>query len=274
MLASAAPQMASSQGVEVRRLRALAVNLGEAEARLTRLEALGKRLVDLGGLDKKEFNLDTPPALGGPEDCLADGTSEKQPQQVAEEQGHGSSSSIAGRANHEYDDTAPAMEEALAVLQRRAQQREIQLNALEGLLSMRSLRQAMHPTGSPLPDTWIVSPYGVRRDPFTGRRAFHGGYDLAAQRGEPVSAVAEGIVVKAERNGAYGLLVEINHGGGYHTRYGHNSKLLVQVGDKVLRGQVVALAGSTGRSTGPHVHFEVLFNEKPVNPDPFLRNKG
>lgn len=258
---------------ETRRLRALSINLGAAEARLTRLEALGKRLVDLGGLDKKEFDLDNAPALGGPEECLPEGEGKGQ------QQGSGvmqTQSPALGRMTptDQQPDSLDIIEEAIASLQRRAERRDAQLNALEGLLAMRSLHQAMHPAGSPLSDTWIASPYGMRRDPFTGRLAFHAGYDLEARTGEPVSAVAEGVVVRAERSGAYGLLVEINHGGGFRTRYGHNSKLLVQVGEKVLRGQVVALAGSTGRSTGPHVHFEVLFNDKPINPISFLRDKG
>lgn len=257
---------------EARRLRVLAVNLGVAEARLARLEALGKRLADLGGLDKNEFDLDAPPALGGPEDCLSD--EEGRDRQCSAGSQRDAASSRDASSTGNGANALDAMEDAVAALQRRAEQRDAQLGALEGWLSMRSLHQAMRPAGSPLGSTWIASPFGVRRDPFTGRRAFHAGYDLEAQNGESVSSVAEGIVVKAERSGAYGLLVEINHGGGYHTRYGHNSKLLVKVGDKVLRGQVVALAGSTGRSTGPHVHFEVLFNDKPVNPASFLRSKG
>ena len=261
----------SSGEEEARRLRALAINLGVAEARLARLEALGKRLVDLGGLDKNEFDLDGAPALGGPEDSLPDEASKDQSCDAGSQQDE--VSSYDAGSTH-CTNSLDAMEEAVTALQRRAEQRDAQLSALEGWLSMRSLHQAMRPAGSPLGGTWIASPFGVRRDPFTGRRAFHAGYDLEAQTGEPVSAVAEGIVVKAERSGAYGLLVEINHGGGYHTRYGHNSKLLVNAGDKVLRGQVVALAGSTGRSTGTHVHFEVLFNDKPVNPASFLRSKG
>jgi murein DD-endopeptidase MepM/ murein hydrolase activator NlpD len=113
---------------------------------------------------------------------------------------------------------------------------------------------------------YVSSYFGERQDPFTGHEAWHKGVDFAGQAGAEVVAVAAGIVTRSESSHGYGNLVEINHGNGYVTRYGHSQALLVKTGDIVTRGQPVATIGSTGRSTGPHVHFEVLRNGQHVNP--------
>ena len=128
----------------------------------------------------------------------------------------------------------------------------------------------MIPSGQPVVSGYVSSGYGTRKDPFTGKKAHHKGIDFAGKHGSDVIAVAAGLVTKAGKDSGYGNLVEINHGGGYVTRYGHNSKLLVEVGEKVEPGQVIAKMGSTGRSTGAHVHFEVLVDGKPVNPKKFV----
>ena len=117
---------------------------------------------------------------------------------------------------------------------------------------------------------WVTSGFGYRKSPFTGLREKHEGWDIAARAGSQVRATADGVVVVAGREYGYGNMIEVDHGYGYITRYGHNSKHMVQVGDKVKRGDVVALVGSTGRITGPHVHYEVLLNGVPVNPQNFI----
>jgi murein DD-endopeptidase MepM/ murein hydrolase activator NlpD len=134
----------------------------------------------------------------------------------------------------------------------------------------RSLNQAIKPDGRPVVQGYISSYYGERQDPFSGHEAMHRGVDFAGTLGSNVVAVAAGVVIKAETRTGFGNLVEINHGNGYVTRYGHNQRSLVTVGDTVVRGQPIALMGSTGRSTGPHVHFEVLRNGQQVNPLAFV----
>ena len=120
------------------------------------------------------------------------------------------------------------------------------------------------------PDVWISSGFGYREDPISGKRAFHDGADIVGPVKSPVVATADGVVVSAEWDGGLGWVVEIDHGYGYRTRYGHNHKLLVKKGDKVRRGDVIALEGSTGRTTGPHVHYEIIYNGKNVNPYRYL----
>ena len=117
---------------------------------------------------------------------------------------------------------------------------------------------------------WVTSGFGFRKSPFTGLREKHEGWDIAARNGAPVRATADGVVVVEGREYGYGNLVEIDHGYGIVTRYGHNSKHLVKVGDRVKRGQVVSLVGNTGRSTGPHLHYEVLLNGVPVSPKNYI----
>src|SRR5690606_3030789 len=147
-------------------------------------------------------------------------------------------------------------------LERRIDTRDSQLLALETVILSRSLNDSLRPEGRPVEAGYISSYYGGRADPFDGSAAMHRGLDFAGAMGSNVLAVAAGIVTRVDVDRGYGHLVEISHGNGYTTRYAHNSKALVQVGETVTRGQPIALMGSTGRSTGPHVHFEVLRNGK------------
>ena len=126
------------------------------------------------------------------------------------------------------------------------------------------------PSSKPVATATYTSGYGVRSDPFRGAAAMHAGIDLAAPTGTPIYATADGMVDRAEWSGGYGNLVEINHGKGLQTRFGHLSRILVHPGDRVKRGQVIALMGSTGRSTGSHLHYEVRIDGHAVNPVPFL----
>jgi murein DD-endopeptidase MepM/ murein hydrolase activator NlpD len=126
------------------------------------------------------------------------------------------------------------------------------------------------PSGRPVREGYISSYFGERMDPFNGEEAMHKGVDFATDAGADVLAVASGIVTWSGPREGYGNLVEINHGNGYTTRYAHNAQTLVSVGDTVERGQAVAVVGSTGRSTGPHVHFEVLRDGTQINPMAFV----
>lgn len=222
-------------------LEDLAARVGQVNAQILRLNALGKRLTEMAHLDKGEFNFDSPPAQGGPEE-IAD-----EPAELAE-----------------------GLAEILERLETQLIDRERQLVILETFISARQLTELAVPDGSPVPGAWISSTFGRRADPFTGKIAYHSGIDFAAPTGAQARAVAPGVVTWAGSRSGYGQLVEINHGNGYVTRYAHNSALLVRVGDKVGKGQAVSRVGSTGRSTGPHLHFEVLKNGRAINPYQFV----
>jgi murein DD-endopeptidase MepM/ murein hydrolase activator NlpD len=155
-------------------------------------------------------------------------------------------------------------------LQTQLSSREQQLGVLENLILTRELNKQVYPEGRPVQDGWISSYFGSRADPFTGYTAVHKGLDFAGPPGTKVSSVAAGLVTFAGERAGFGEMVEINHGNGLATRYCHNEKILVRQGDMVRKGQEVALMGSTGRSTGPHLHFEVLKNGTQVDPLRFI----
>ncbi len=219
------------------RTDALGIRMARLDAHIIRIDELGKRLAAMAHIDRHEFNFDEDPAVGGP-----DGDDSGAGPQIRD------------------------LSSALNELQQRIDLRDTQLSALESVIASRNLDAAVHPQGRPILDGFISSYYGERTDPFTGRAEFHKGIDFAGAQGAPVIAVAAGVVTWAGNRDGYGTLVEINHGNGYVTRYAHNEKVLVKVGETVTRGQTIALMGSTGRSTGPHVHFEVLRNGQQVNP--------
>jgi murein DD-endopeptidase MepM/ murein hydrolase activator NlpD len=235
-----------SEIAEVRRnaqadLDALALRLGQMQAQMLRLNALGERLVIQGNLDKDEFNFDAEPAVGGPGSAVA-------------------TESVA------YRDFLGMLDGLGAGIN----DREQKLSVLETLLMSRSLSERVMPSGRPVEDGWLSSKYGKRNDPFSGKQEFHKGLDFAGKKGSEVIAVGDGVVTWAGSRSGYGNLVEVSHGNGYVTRYGHNQKHLVKVGDTVRKGQQIALMGSTGRSTGPHVHFEVMRDGKTVNPAGYI----
>ena len=224
-------------------LDALALRLGQMNAHVVRLDALGARLTQMAGLKDGEFDFTTAPSLGGPEEPLADTEFTK----------------ISGVIG------------ALDVLDEQLADRKQQLTVLEDLLLNSKLRGEVRPEGRPVTQGYISSVFGSRTDPFTGRRAFHKGVDFAGREGAEVVAVASGVVIWSGQRYGYGELVEINHGNGYVTRYAHNADNLVAVGDTVRRGQVIARMGDTGRATGPNLHFEVLLNDKPVDPVTYIK---
>jgi len=223
-------------------INALAARLAELQAASTRLDALGERLVQLGQLDPEEFNFNQPAPVGGPEMIISGG--------------HSSVSELGQSINS----LAQTMSSQFA-----------RLDALQLLLLDRNLEQERTPAGWPVSSGWISSGFGERNDPFTGKKATHEGLDFAGIKGSEVLAVASGAVTWAGSRQGYGKLLEIDHGNGYITRYAHNDQLLVKAGDGIVAGQEIAKMGATGRASSPHVHFEVLYKGKAVNPSKFVK---
>ena len=220
---------------------ALTKRLGTIQGYLTRLDALGSKLVTMAKLDKNEFSFASAPALGGVE------TSE--------------SVTVV---------TPAEMKKAIDLFEEELQQREQQLEVLEHLIMSRNLEEEASPSGRPIKKGWLSSPYGSRISPFTGLKQHHKGVDFAGKDGRDIVAVAGGVITFAGSRHNYGTMIEVNHGSGYVTRYAHNKTNILNVGNRVKKGQVIAKMGSTGRSTGPHVHFEVIKNGKHVNPKKFI----
>ncbi|NOR40452.1 MAG: peptidoglycan DD-metalloendopeptidase family protein [Gammaproteobacteria bacterium] len=222
-------------------LDALTLRIGQMQAQMLRLNALGERLVNQSDLDGEEFDFNAVPAVGGPQDS-------PDMQSV------------------QFPDFITMLNELGAEMEDRKQK----LSVLESLLMSRSLSERVMPSGRPVEEGWLSSKFGKRNDPFTGKQEYHKGLDFAGKKGSEILAVGDGVVVWAGERSGYGNMLELNHGNGYVTRYGHNQRHLVEIGEKVKKGQQIALMGSSGRSTGPHVHFEVLKNGKTVNPAKFI----
>jgi murein DD-endopeptidase MepM/ murein hydrolase activator NlpD len=223
------------------RLVALTLRVAELQARLLRLDALGERLTTIAKLDQGEFDFSQPPALGGPE--TAD----------------------LGEAYQ-----APDFINMIDRLTAQIEDRELQLETLQALLAKQKIESDIFIAGRPITKGWMSSRYGRRTDPFGGHVAWHSGVDFAGKLGSDIISVAAGVVTWSGERHGYGQMVEVNHGGGFSTRYAHNSENLVQVGDVVQKGQVIAKMGSSGRSTGPHVHFEVYKNGRAVDPASYI----
>ena len=222
------------------RIDGLAMKLGMLDAHMIRLDSLGKRLTQVANLSSREFDFDHDPAVGGPESS--------------------------GGRGAEVPDLAAMIDR----FDQRLDFRTTQFSALETVLLGRQLSAEIRPTGKPVLSGYISSYFGERMDPFNGEEAFHKGLDFASDAGTDVLAVGQGVVTWAGPREGYGVLVEVNHGNGYVTRYAHNSRVMVSAGDTVQRGQAIAVVGSTGRSTGPHVHFEVLKDGRQIDPMAFI----
>ena len=227
-------------------LDALAIRIAQMNARVIRLDAVGRRLTEMAEIDTSEFNFDAEPALGGPEEPMAAGSNVAVPDVVG----------------------------AMTALGYQLDNREAQLGVLESVLMNQNLKERVYPQGRPVKSGWLSSYFGKRTDPFTGKPANHTGIDFAGKMGAEIVAVADGVVTWSGDRYGYGIMVEINHGNGYSTRYAHNSENLVAVGDEIRKGQLVALMGETGRATGPNLHFEVLQNGRRVNPVKFIRESS
>jgi murein DD-endopeptidase MepM/ murein hydrolase activator NlpD len=223
------------------KVEALTLKLAAMQARLVRLDALGERLTDMASLDDGEFDFSQQLSLGGPEQEWTYG--------------------------YQYND----LENLYSQLQNQLDSRESQLDILESLMVDRKIKQQSAVTGRPIKKGWMSSGFGHRTDPFKGHRAWHNGVDFAGKDGSDIVAVASGVVTLSGDKNGYGEMLELDHGEGYITRYAHNKQNLVNVGDIVKKGDVIALMGSSGRSTGPHVHFEVYKNGRAVDPASYIR---
>lgn len=222
------------------RIDAMSARVGQLNAHVIRLDALGKRLAEMANLDSHEFDFSMAPSAGGPE------TDSGVP--VA----------------------APELTSMIDDFESRLSQRDAQLGVLEQIILQRELRKQILPEGRPVQRGFMSSGFGNRQDPVSGEFSFHRGVDFAGNAGDLVIAVGAGLVTFAGYRPDYGYVVDVTHGDGYVTRYAHNARVLVRQGETVARGQRLAIMGSTGRSTGPHVHFEVLRNGTPVNPLSYL----
>ncbi|MDQ3269848.1 MAG: M23 family metallopeptidase [Pseudomonadota bacterium] len=231
-------QIAASERDAQREINALAARLGELQAQANRLNALGERLTRVGKLQDGEFDFDRPVGTGGSEDV------EDMPKKELDE------------GLDELDSQFKASGEQLSVLESLLFNQQMDMNAV--------------PSRAPINNSYITSGFGGRADPILGGRQYHKGIDFEANTGDPVLAVADGVVSFSGSRSGYGNTVELDHGNGYVTRYAHNSRLTSKVGSLVRAGEEIAKAGSTGRSTGAHVHFEVWQDGRVVNPRKFL----
>ncbi|MFK7974940.1 MAG: M23 family metallopeptidase [Halioglobus sp.] len=222
-------------------LHAMTMNLAELQARMTRIDALGQHLTAMADLEEGEFDFSQPPALGGP---------------------------LSGEFNVDFSATDLGGE--LGRFKAQLEDRERQLDVLESLLSNHNLQQQSWLSGRPVEKGWISSYYGKRTDPFSGKQAMHNGLDFAGKEGSNVISVAAGVVTLSGTKSGYGHVVEVSHEDGFVTRYAHNQKNLVAVGDVVRKGDTIALMGKSGRATGAHVHYEVYKHGRPVDPSSYV----
>lgn len=218
-------------------VKALSIRMAELHAKMIRLDALGEHMIRAANIDTSEFDFSAAPGIGGTEEQATD-------------------------LDYQSIDFMKSIEELAFGIE----QREEKLEVLNRVLGNKEFESDRYLSGRPIKKGWLSSYFGRRNDPFSGKIAWHKGVDFAGKDGSDVVSVAAGVVTWSGKRSGYGNLIEINHGGGYVTRYGHAKDLLVEVGDVIDKGQVIALMGSTGRSTGPHVHFEVLLAGKAVDP--------
>ncbi|MCH2191490.1 MAG: M23 family metallopeptidase [Gammaproteobacteria bacterium] len=224
-------------------LDVLGSRIGALQAQVSRINAVEMRIADASGIDLADFQFDDVPAVGG--------------------------ASLGRDVTEQVD-----IENAIVAIENELALRESEIAAVDFLLSRKNLLSKQTPTGWPVKGGWVSSSFGTRMHPITGRKDFHRGVDIPGKLGADVLAVADGVVTQSRNNASYGWLVEIDHGNGYTTLYSHNKKNTVKVGETVVKGQTIAKIGSTGLSTGPHVHFEVSKNNKRINPIRYLYKRS
>jgi murein DD-endopeptidase MepM/ murein hydrolase activator NlpD len=227
------------------RMTGMMLKLADMQSQIQRLDALGSRLVEQANLNPAEFSFNQMPSMGGPAD----------------------STPVYIQAQDKLLTTMAGM---LDTIQNKVQE----LTALESIMLSHHINQESRLEGKPIASGWLSSYYGIRKDPFSGQPAMHKGLDFAGKEGEPVLATGAGIITWSSSRYGYGELVEIDHGGGLVTRYGHNKKINVKIGDVVTKGQNIAVMGNTGRSTGAHVHYEVIHKGKRQDPLPYVYRKS
>jgi murein DD-endopeptidase MepM/ murein hydrolase activator NlpD len=227
-----------------RHMDVLGRQIGGLQAQVSRIAAVEKRISDVSGIDLADFQFNDALPVGG----------------VSQQD----------NADSEQID----IENAISVIEQELTLQESAIAAMDFVLSTRSLENQQTPAGWPVKNGWISSSFGSRMHPMTGKKQFHRGVDIPGKQGSEVLAVADGVVIRSENSGNYGWLVELDHGDGYTTLYSHNRKNLVVVGETIKKGHPIAEVGSTGRSTGPHVHFEVTKGNQSINPVRYLYNKS
>ncbi len=237
-------------------LDAYAKELGELQARMMRLDAQSQRLAKLAGEKDKQGNLKS--------NANTKPLNNSKPQMSLQLEGRG------GPLINARPMTEPDLQAAIIELTQAVDARDDSLSTIEAKILQQSVLKDMLPNSSPIAAAFNSSSYGWRIDPFNGNKAFHEGLDFTANTGTAIRAAADGIVSAAERTPDYGNIVKIEHGAGLETRYAHASKLLVKVGERVVKGQIVAEVGSTGRSTGPHLHYEIRLNGNALDPRKYL----
>ncbi len=235
----------SSTSISEQQVVALTARIAELQSHVSRLNALGERLADEVEIPKDEFNMVTLPSSGGP------------------------------LHNQELTPrvSVSQLEQQITDLGLSLNHKENQFKLIESLALGQHISNSSYLSGRPITRGWLSSYYGVRNDPFTGKPAMHKGVDFAGKENADVIATGSGVVSFVGQRYGYGNMVEIDHGNGYKTRYAHNKENLVELGEVVNKGQTVAKMGSTGRSTGPHVHYEVLRNDKQLNPAKYVYRK-
>ena len=217
--------------------------IGSLQAQVSRIKAVEMRIAETSGINLSDFEFEQDPPIGG-------------------------------ASSSESDSEEVDIENAIREIEKELSIRESEIAAVDFLLSRNNLESQQTPAGWPVKGGWVSSSFGSRMHPMTGKKQFHRGVDIPGKPGALVLAVADGVVVRSEKNGNYGWMVEIDHGDSYTTLYGHNRKNLVNVGETVIKGQGIAEIGSTGRSTGPHVHFEVAKDNRNINPVKYLYKKS
>ena len=227
-------------------LSAMTLKLAQMRSRLVRLDALGEQLTQIASLEDGEFDFSVAPGLGGPDNVLITETASAA-------------------------DVGQELGLMFARLDNALESRESQLQILQSMLSDKKLKSERTVAGRPVLKGWMSSEYGMRTDPFNGSSRWHAGVDFAGRQGSDVIAVASGVVTWSSERSGYGNMVEINHSDGFVTRYAHNETNIADLGAIVKKGDLIAKMGSSGRSTGPHVHFEVFKNGRTVDPASYIK---
>lgn len=236
-------QMQKTRNYVRQHMDVLGRRIGSLQAQVSRIKAVEQRIASSSGINLEDFQFETDPPIGG-------------------------SSASETQDSQEID-----IQNAIEEIEKELSQRESQIAAVDFLLSRNTLESQQTPTGWPVKGGWVSSSFGSRMHPITGKKQFHRGVDIPGKEGADVLAVADGVVIRSTKNGSYGWMIEIDHGDGLTTLYSHNRKNLVSTGETVVKGQSIAEIGSTGRSTGPHVHFEVAKNKRSINPVRYLYRK-
>lgn len=217
--------------------------IGSLQAQVSRINAVEIRLAEASGVNLSDYQFGQDPPIGG--------------------------TSLAEDVDSEQVD----IENAIHEIEQELSIRESELAAVDFLLSRNNSKLKQTPAGWPVKGGWVSSNFGSRMHPMTGKKQFHRGVDIPGKVGAHVLAVADGVVIRSEKSGNYGWVIELDHGDDFSTLYSHNRANLVKEGQTVSKGQAIAEIGSTGRSTGPHVHFEVLQNNRNINPIKYLYKK-